>query len=436
MGKSILSKQENSLDTVLEEYSWFINNNKEVIPKIFRLPLYNDEPKIFSYVANYKTEFKDSEHVAGGFSFNKKVALVRVLGEAIERYCLDAHNPKPVYVGSIKNIPSFYLNPLSLTVFSQNQYKRASFKKFKIDKDTKFSWIKGVSLTSNTSLLVPDQLVVMNNQNYDEKWILNPISTGAASGLDLDSALYRGVCEIVERDAFLISYLNKLPSPKIDLLSIKNEKIKQVLRIFNNYKLELIVLDITTDLAIPAYAAITLDKTGLGPAVSVGLKAGFEVEQTIMGAIEESLMTRSWIRDKFIYNDPKYKRKNEISDLTDRAHFWFPLNSIKYLDFWLKSNKVKNIKKMKLPGDKLNSVVQLLKQKNMEIVYVDISNNKLKKYGIKVVKVIIPQLQPLYLDERYPYLGGTRLYEVPIKMGFLKIAKQENELNKIPHPFL
>ncbi len=72
----------------------------------------------------------------------------------------------------------------------------------------------------------------------------------------------------------------------------------------------------------------------------------------------------------------------------------------------------------------------------MEIVYVDISNNKLKKYGIKVVKVIIPQLQPLYLDERYPYLGGTRLYEVPIKLGFLKTAKQENELNKIPHPFL
>ncbi len=363
MGKFILSKQENSLERVLEEYSRFVNNNREVIPQIFRLSLYNDEPKIFSYVANYKTDFKDSEHVASGFSFNKKVALIRVLGEALERYCLDNYKPNPLYIDSLKNIKSPYLDPLSFSTFSQNQLQKTSFRKFKIDKDTKFNWIKGISLTTKETMLVPDQLVVMNSQSYIEKWILNPISTGAASGLDLDSALYRGICEIVERDAFLISYLNKLPSPKIDLLSISNKKIKEILKIFERYNLELIVLDITTDLGIPVYAAITLDKTGLGPAVSVGLKAGIEVEQGIAGAIEESLMTRSWIRDKFIYNDPNYKRKNQISDLTDRAHFWFPLNSIKYLDFWLKNNKVKKIKKIKLPGDKLSSVVQLLKQK-------------------------------------------------------------------------
>lgn len=426
MSKLTLSKQENSFDTILEEYSRFVNNNKEVIPKIF------------AYVANYKTDFKDSEHVAAGFSFNKKIALIRVLGEAVERYCLDAYKPKPVYIDSIKNIHSSYLNPLSFAVFSRNQFKKASFRKFKIDKDTKFNWIKGISLTNNTPILVPDQLVVMNNENYNEKWILNPISTGAASGLDSDSTLYRGICEIVERDAFLISYLNKLPSPKIDLLSTENEKIKEILGIFDRYRLELIVLDITTDLNIPAYAAITLDKTNLGPAVSVGLKAGLDAEQAILGAIEESLMTRSWIRDKFIYKDPNYKRKNKISELIDRAHFWFPVSSIKALDFWLKDKVIKKvkIKKMELSANSLDLVINLLKQQSMEIIYVDITDKKLKRYGIKVVKMIIPQLQPLYLDERYPYLGGNRLYQAPVKMGFLKIAKQEDELNKVPHPFL
>ena len=77
-----------------------------------------------------------------------------------------------------------------------------------------------------------------------------------------------------------------------------------------------------------------------------------------------------------------------------------------------------------------------MKEKDIEVVYVDITHPKIKKYGIMVVKVFIPKLQPLYLDEYYPYLGGSRLYEVPVKLGFLKVPNQESQLNKIPHPFL
>lgn len=78
----------------------------------------------------------------------------------------------------------------------------------------------------------------------------------------------------------------------------------------------------------------------------------------------------------------------------------------------------------------------MLKEKDIEAVYVDITHPKIKKHGIVVVKVFIPKLQPLYLDECYPYLGGNRLYDVPVQLGFLKVPNQEFQLNKIAHPFL
>jgi ribosomal protein S12 methylthiotransferase accessory factor len=56
--------------------------------------------------------------------------------------------------------------------------------------------------------------------------------------------------------------------------------------------------------------------------------------------------------------------------------------------------------------------------------------------GFRVVKVVIPNLHPLYLDEKHPYLGGKRLYDVPVKLGFLKNPRKEDEFNKISHPFL
>ena len=431
-------KEEKVFRNILNEYAKFANDSKDVILSIQKLPWYNDEPKIFSYSVSYKTKHGTDGNIASGFSFNKEMALIRVLGETAERYCLDNYSSRNVLTSSTKDIKFSHLDPLSIAAFSKNQLKKDSLKKFRVNSKTQFRWVKGISLSENKTIFVPSQLITIDRKEEGDKLILNPISTGTAAGLSLDNTIYRGICEIIERDGFMISYLNKLPVAKIDLLSIKSKTIRKFLEIFNRYNLELVVLDITTDLGVSTFAALTLDRTGLGPAVSVGIKAGLDVIPCIIGAIEESLMTRSWLRDKFVYKDPDYKRKGEITDIADRAHFWFPINSIKYLDFWLGGKKIKKVqrKEFSLPVDLLATILRLLKEKDIEVVYVDITHPKIKQHGIVVIKVFIPKLQPLYLDERYPYLGGSRLYEVPVQLGFLKVPNQEFQLNKIPHPFL
>lgn len=429
---------EGLIEDILERYAQFANDSKNIILNFQKLPWYNDEPKIFSYSVSYKTKYGNDGSIASGFSFNKEIALIRVLGEAAERYCLDNYFPRNVLTSSTNDIKFPHLDPISIVVFSKSQLRKSSLKKFRINRQKQFRWVKGISLSEEKTIFIPSQLITIDSNKEDEKLILNPISTGAAAGLSLNNALYRGICEIIERDGFMISYLNKLLVARIDLLSIKNKTISKFLEIFHRYNLELVVLDITTDLGVPTFVALTLDRTGLGPAVSVGIKAGLDLTPCIIGAIEESLMTRSWLRDKFVYKDPDYKRKREITDIVDRAHFWFPISSIKYLDFWLGSKNIKKVQRKKFspPTNLLATVLRLLKEKDIEVVYVDITHPKIKKHGIVVVKVFIPKLQPLYLDERYPYLGGSRLYEVPVKLGFLKVPNKESQLNKIPHPFL
>lgn len=431
-------KGEGLVVDTLESYAKFANDSKNIILNFQKLSWYNDEPKIFSYLVTYKTKYRTDGNIASGFSFDKEMALIRVLGETVERYCLDNYSPRDVLTSSTKDIKFSHLDPLSIVAFSKNQLRKSSFEKFRVNRKTQFRWVKGISLRGDKTILVPSQLITIDSKKETDKLILNTISTGAAAGLSLNNAIYRGICEVIERDGFMISYLNKLPVVKIDLLSIKNKTIRKFLETFHRYNLELVVLDITTDLGVPTFAALTLDRTGLGPAVSVGIKAGLDAILCIIGAIEESLMTRSWLRDKFVYKDPDYKRKREITNIVDRAHLWFPVNSIKYLDFWLGGKKIKKIqgKKSSPPTNLLATILKLLREKDIEVVYVDITHPKVKKYGIVAVKVFIPKLQPLYLDECYPYLGGNRLYDVPVQLGFLKVPNQEFQLNKIPHPFL
>lgn len=428
-----------ALDISLEKLAKFVNRNKNFIINITKSPLYNDEPKIFAYSGMYKSRYKQNTNIAGGFSFNKKVALMRALGEGLERYCLEAYNPKISFVGSVQDIQADYLDPSSFNVFSDKQLAKSDFKKFRITNKSVFRWTKGFSLKRKNNLLVPAQLASFNYEPMKtEPAIMPPISTGTAMGLSLDDAVYRGICEVVERDSFMISYLNKLPSPQINLNSIKDIRIQGIINRLRRYKLEVIVLDITTDLKVPAFAALTLDQTRQGPSVSVGLKAGFDIKEGIIGAIEESLMTRSWVRDKFIYLDPDYKQQEIIQSLEDRAYFWFPVDMIKKLDFWLKNKNIKRFTndESKSMENKLNRVIELIEKNKMEIIYVDITHKTIKKNGFRVARTIIPQLHPLYLDEQYPYFGGRRLYEVPVKMKFFKRIKNESELNDIPHPFL
>ena len=47
----------------------------------------------------------------------------------------------------------------------------------------------------------------------------------------------------------------------------------------------------------------------------------------------------------------------------------------------------------------------------------------------------MPDLQPLDADYQHRFLGGTRLYEVPVRLGYRERPPRLDELNPYPHPF-
>jgi ribosomal protein S12 methylthiotransferase accessory factor len=68
---------------------------------------------------------------------------------------------------------------------------------------------------------------------------------------------------------------------------------------------------------------------------------------------------------------------------------------------------------------------------------VNIKKEDFKKFNeFEIVKVVIPSLHPLYLNEKYKCFGGERIYDIPVKLGYYEKPLKEEELNQIPHFFL
>ena len=74
----------------------------------------------------------------------------------------------------------------------------------------------------------------------------------------------------------------------------------------------------------------------------------------------------------------------------------------------------------------LEGLVSKLKDRGINSYFVDINHPSIKNIGFDVVKVIQPELQPLFLEEILPCLDGERMRRYAPNL----------KLNNIPHPFM
>src|SRR5581483_5935627 len=239
----------------------------DLLKDIQRAPNFPDEPYTYGFTLRLQNiatfsdgDFKNLTASALSF-FSAEIGLLKCLMEGLERFSLVTYKNTQIKRSSFTNLKKYALDPMQFV-------NKAS------TKDLEFGWLHGIDFIEDRSCLLPAQTLHINYlQNHkDEAFLTSPVSTGAAAGFTHESTLLRALYEVIERDAFMCVYLNKNKPPQIDISRINNNNVQTIIRKAKRYRLELFVFDITNNLNIPTFLAVLIDKTGIGPAVSVGLK--------------------------------------------------------------------------------------------------------------------------------------------------------------------
>jgi ribosomal protein S12 methylthiotransferase accessory factor len=427
---------------VLKRLIKIVDSKTGIVRALIEQARRNDERKLFSYAAWLCNTSLFSEvnvqRFGGGVSINRETAMLKALGEAIERYCLSVYKLKDFPLFSYNEINEQALDPRKVVSFSDQQLSSDRFMRFRFNKNTKFRWVMGYSLTRHKPIYVPAQLVYFYHVE-EEPIIRFPDSNGAASWPSLAGAVRQGICEVVERDAIMINYLNKLPRERVEIENIQNDTIVELRRIHEKYEFELYVYDLTTDIPISTMLSILIDRSGVGPAVVVGTASNLDPYTAIISSIEGAKAGPE-LRDAVLRNpnlDPTKIRNPNLA----HGLFWWGSDKIAHLDFFLKNRRRKEIGLLKdrsaydVVRD-LKDILRIFEEKRIEVVFVDVTTPDIRDLGFSVVKAVMPELHPIHQLERFKYFGGKRLYQVPRILGYKDRAPREDEFNQIPHPFI
>jgi ribosomal protein S12 methylthiotransferase accessory factor len=259
-----------------------------------------------------------------------------------------------------------------------------------------------------------------------------PISTGSAAHVSYERALLSAICEVIERDAISIVWLQKLGLPRIEL-DTRLEELEPYLARERNTTIQHLFFDATTDLGVPTVYALQLS-----PHAELSTLVMCSTELDPVMAIQKVTREAASSRIAFRVNYDVPESWDDFHDVMHGAKYMGRPENVQAFDFLLKSPAQRRLSDMPRinSGDSredLRRLLASLRRRGIEVFAVDLTSDEAARAGLRVVRATIPTLQPLSFSYRARFLGHPRLYDLPRQMGYP--VRSEGELNVYPQPF-
>jgi len=294
----------------------------------------------------------------------------------------------------------------------------------RFEPDTELDWSPVWSLTRQRHCYLPTSMLY--GMSAEQRGVADLIadSNGCAAGNTLEEAILQGFFELVERDAFAIWWYNGLRVPGVDLASFDDEFLASAADYYARYERELWMLDVTSDIGIPAFVALSRRLNGATEDIIYGAGAHTDARIAALRTLCELNQCLTWLPrpgggdGKPMIDDPlalkwwKTARLAEcswlspISDAPLKEASQFPV---------LKTNDTR---------DDVEHCRAVIEAKGLEFLVLDQTRPDI---GMPVARVIVPGMRHFWAR-----FAPGRLYDVPVSMGRRARPLAESELNAAP----
>lgn len=410
-------------EDVLREYAHLIGRSGiiEELERAYRDPC----DLVHVYVARFRTDFaggserrlrKKLRAPCAGKGMTEAQAQVSALGEAVERYSAIFRGDEVRIKASYRELSSEAIHPNACMNFSARQYRErekwnqreAEFNWVPqpFDDERETEWTPVWSLTEERFKYAATASCYFGYPFSPEHDFCRPDSNGNAAG-NLEEAILQGFLEVVERDAVALWWYNSARRPRVELASFEEPYFEALAELYRILGREMHVLDISADLSIPAFAAVSRGRKDERDFL-LGFGAHLDPRIAIARALTEmNTFLATAIAGEF--------RRIFVGDPFEHA-FLVPdvLTPIKtrrdYAPFQGEDLR-----------EDVRVCVELASKRGLETLVLDQTRSDVR---MRAVKVIVPGMRPWWAR-----FAPGRLYQVPVEMGWQAAPLSQEQLN-------
>ncbi len=387
-----------------------------------------------------------SGEMAGGIDvLDDGAAITKMLSEALERQiwfeATDYFKDSKFGTENELRKHGLVVSPASFASFSPEQ--RCTDPLLTITEQSVFQWIKGYSLLHEKAVYIPAQVISpkASPKKNSEPLIRQRNTSGLATWPDTEGARLSGLLEVIERDAFMILWLNQLSLPRVDLdqLNLATAPgLAKLLKDCKKYQLSVSLVPLLTDAPTHVVMAVVEDMLTHCPRFTVGLSAHGAFNRAAEHALLEALRARNVYR-KYREQGNDWDTSTPIADIghRERMYYWGVPENASALTFLVAGNKIPP--PYGVPWESEDRILHYrrliawVKQHAYECVAVTMGSSRLNVTDLKVEMMVLPDLLAMHLHEVRPHLGGaSRRIGIPTQFGYSALPVP---FTTRPHPF-
>lgn len=269
--------------------------------------------------------------------------------------------------------------------------------------ETRLEWIESINIKTEEKILIPANAVYHPYQTNEESHIFKSNTNGLASGNIIEEAVFHGMTEVIERDAWSLfeTYKKRV---EINASKSDNSIITDILKRFHDVGIDIKLIDLTADISVHTVAAVADDTVLKDPALlTMGVGTHLDPEIAVIRALTEVAQSRATqihgtredtVRATFM-RKAGYERMKRIN-----SH-WFGET-----DQSINIKSMKNRCSSSFKKDIEITIKQLQKCGIEDVLFVDLTR---KEVEIPVARIIIPGLEVMAID---PDRVGDRVCKI------------------------
>ena len=421
-----------SAEEAFKRYAHLISPLTGVVRDLRRIPTTNQEVNhtyviqhpLVTRIDSIAKLWASEQRRSGGKGRTEAQAKASALFEALERLSGVWRDGVYRITASYNELGEAALHPDDLSLFSERQYatRRAWNASHPdptlhvpepFDPDEHIEWVPVWSLADGSRRYIPAAYAFYDYPLTGRRFC-KANSNGCAAGVVPEEAVLQALFELIERDALSLWWYNRIPRPEVDLDSFDDPYFRALRASYHQMGRILYVLDVTADLGIPVFVAVSRQVAG-----SPNWILGFGCHLDARIAVSRALTEVNQLLPKVLHeaevegpNGPAWTR----SASPEEAPYLLPdpRQAPRTAAGFARHDTDDLLVDIK-------TCVARLRGQGLEAFVLDQTNPEI---GVPVVRVIIPRLYHYWRR-----LGGTRLYEVPVELGWIDAPRTEATLN-------